>query len=63
MTSNNRVAVVGGARTPFVKAGTVFRKFTALDLARHAIEGLFEKQALDPNTVDELFFVHHRTLH
>ncbi len=56
MTSNNRVAVVGGARTPFVKAGTVFRKFTALDLARHAIEGLFEKQALDPNTVDELVF-------
>ena len=27
-------AVVGGARTPFARAGTVFRKYSALDLGR-----------------------------
>ena len=56
MTRNVRVAVVGGARTPFVKAGTVFRKHSALDLSTHAVNGLLEKQALDPNSVDELVF-------
>jgi acetyl-CoA acetyltransferase len=51
-----RVAIVGGARTPFAKAGTVFKKYPALDLATHAINGLLEKQKLDPKAVDELVF-------
>jgi len=56
MTSDIRVAVVGGSRTPFVKAGTVFRKYSALDLGVHSVNGLLEKQALDPNSVDELVY-------
>ena len=56
MTRDIRVAVVGGSRTPFVKAGTVFRKYSALDLGVHAVNGLLEKQGLDPNTVDELVY-------
>lgn len=56
MTGSNRVAVVGGARSPFVKAGTVFRKYSALDLGVHSVNGLLEKQALDPNSVDELIY-------
>ncbi len=58
MSGNNatRVAVVGGARTPFVKAGTVFRKYPALDLAVHSVDGLLEKQQLDPRSVDELVY-------
>ncbi len=58
MSGNNatRVAVVGGARTPFVKAGTVFRKYAALDLAVHSVDGLLEKQQLDPRSVDELVY-------
>ena len=56
MTSNVRVAVVGGARTPFVKAGTVFRKHSALDLSLHSVNGLLEKQELDPESVDELAY-------
>ena len=56
MTNSVRVAVVGGARTPFVKAGTVFRKYSALDLSIHSVNGLLEKQKLDPNSVDELIF-------
>jgi acetyl-CoA acyltransferase len=56
MTSDIRVAVVGGSRTPFVKAGTVFRKYSALDLGVHSVNGLLEKQTLDPNSVDELVY-------
>ena len=58
MSGNNatRVAVVGGARTPFVKAGTVFRKYAALELAVHSVDGLLEKQQLDPQSVDELVY-------
>ncbi len=51
-----RVAIVGGARTPFAKAGTVFRKHSALDLSVHSVNGLLEKQQLDPEAVDELLF-------
>jgi len=56
MTSDIRVAVVGGSRTPFAKAGTVFRKFSALDLSVHSVNGLLEKQELGPNSVDELVY-------
>ena len=51
-----RVAIVGGARTPFAKAGTTFRKYSALDLSVHSVNGLLEKQQLDPQSVDELVF-------
>ncbi len=56
MPSNARVAVVGGSRTPFAKAGTVLRKYSALDLSSHAVNGLLEKQELDPNSVEELVY-------
>ena len=56
MTSNTRVAVIGGSRTPFVKAGTVLRKYSALDLSSHAVNGLLEKQELDPNSIKELVY-------
>ena len=52
----NRVAIMGGARTPFVKAATVFKQYSALDLAVHAVDGLLEKQTLDPASVDELVY-------
>jgi len=56
MTKHIRVAVVGGSRTPFVKAGTVFRKYSALDLGIHSVNGLLKMQELDPNSVDELVY-------
>ena len=46
-----RVAVIGGGRTPFVKAATAFHKHTALELAAHSVDGLLEKQNLDPALV------------
>ena len=56
MTGTRRVAVMGGARTPFAKAGTVFKKYSALDLGVHSVNGLLEKQSLDPGAVDELVY-------
>ena len=54
--SSIRVAVVGGTRTPFARAGTVFRKYSALDLGVHAVDGVLAKQSLDPESVGELAF-------
>ncbi|MEE9534399.1 MAG: acetyl-CoA C-acyltransferase [Acidimicrobiia bacterium] len=56
MSDSTRVAVVGGARTPFVKAGTKFRKQRALDLAVHSVNGALDKLDVDPNIVDTLVF-------
>lgn len=56
MKSKVRVAVMGGARTPFVKAGTVFRNYSALDLGVHAVNGLLEKQDREPDSIDKLVF-------
>ena len=49
-----RVAIVGGARTPFAKAGTTFKQYTPLDLSVHAVDGLLGALDLDPQLVDEL---------
>lgn len=54
--TSTRVAVVAGARTPFVKAGTVVKSYSALQLAVHSVNGLLEKQKLDPEAVDELVY-------
>lgn len=54
--AQSRVAIVGGARTPFAKAGTAFKQRSALHLAIHSVDGLLEKQHLDPASVDELAY-------
>lgn len=58
MPTNNspRVAIIAGARTPFAKAGTYFKKYNALDLGVHAVKGLLSKQQFDPAKIDELIF-------
>jgi len=56
MGTTERVAVVGGARTPFAKAGTHLKEHTALDLGAHAVDGALAKLDLDPGHVDQLTF-------
>jgi acetyl-CoA acetyltransferase family protein len=51
-----RVAIVAGLRTPFVKAGTVFRRHSPLTLATHAVGGLLERHAVDPTGIDALVY-------
>ena len=53
---STRVAVVAGRRTPFVKAGTVFKSYTPLELGVHAAKGLMEMHGVDPESVDELVY-------
>ena len=46
--SERRVAIVAGCRTPFAKAGTVFRDLTAVDLATACVRELVERTEVDP---------------
>lgn len=59
--TTRRVAIVGGMRTPFVKAGAQFRKYDQLQLSAHAVKGLVTKFIKDPNAIDGL--VWGRVLH
>jgi acetyl-CoA acyltransferase len=61
MPNNKRVAIVGGKRTPFVKAGTVFSGLSQLRLSSHAVRGLIEAFRLDPEKIDDM--VWGRVLH
>lgn len=54
--NGHRIAVIGGARTPFVKAGTAFRGHRPLALALHSVEGLFDRLDVDPGEVESLAY-------
>ena len=54
--TNQRVAVVGGARTPFAKAGTALKEFSALELGIHSVNGALEKLELKPAYVNQLVY-------
>ena len=51
-----RVAIVGGIRTPFVKANTAFKKYTSLELGTYAVNGLIERFNLSVEFLDELVY-------
>ena len=53
---DRRVAVVAGARTPFVKAGKNFKDLGPLVLAKHSVTGLLERHDVDPGTIDTLVY-------
>jgi len=50
----DRVVVVDGIRTPFVKAYTDFADLTALDLSRIATSELVARTGIDPEEIDEV---------
>src|SRR5437660_1410497 len=54
--NENRVAIVAGARTPFVKAGQAFAKLGPLALATHAVRGLVERHHVDPASIESIAF-------
>ena len=53
---DHRVAIVAGARTPFVKGGQAFATLGPLALARHAVKGLIDRHEIDPNRIDAMAF-------
>src|SRR5258708_34020837 len=54
--SNHRVAIVAGARTPFVKAGKAFASVGSSALAKHAVRGLLDRHKGDPERIDAIAF-------
>src|SRR5579862_327109 len=54
--NGRRVAIVAGLRTPFAKAGTVFKTVSAIDLGRACVSELIERTNLDTSTVDAVVF-------
>ena len=51
-----RVAIVAGARTPFVRAGKAYAGLGPLALAKPAVRGLIERHHVDESRVDALAF-------
>lgn len=51
-----RVAIVDGCRTPFARAGTVFRNLSAVDLGKVAVKELISRTNLDTNEIDHMVY-------
>jgi len=51
-----RVAIVAGARTPFVRAGKAFAGLGPLALAKPAVRGLIERHHVDADRLEALAF-------
>jgi len=51
-----RVAVVAGVRTPFAKAGSVFRSISSQDLGKLAVSELLQRTELDGKEVQAVVF-------
>ena len=54
MIGDRDVVVVGGARTPFVKAGTLFSSVGAVELGRIAVREAIERAEIDADAIDEV---------
>jgi acetyl-CoA acyltransferase len=55
-SSGRRVAIVAGCRTPFARAGSVFRNIPAVDLAKYAARELLARADIDPALVEQVIF-------
>lgn len=53
---HGRVAIVDGARTPFVKAGTAFQNMDVVDLSGVAAAGLLARTGIDPQEIGMSIF-------
>jgi acetyl-CoA acetyltransferase family protein len=54
--TGTRVAIVGGCRTPFVKAGGAFGERGMLALSTHVVGALIDRLTIEARTVDEIVF-------
>lgn len=53
---HERIAIIDGVRTPFVKAGTKLRHYSMQQLGVHVLRALVKRANLDPKTIDEFVF-------
>ncbi len=54
--NKDRIVVVGGARTPFARARTVFKQMAASNLGGVALREAVARTGLDPKLIDEIYF-------
>ncbi len=54
--NGRRVAIVAGIRTPFARAGTVFRSLSAIELGRLCVSELLERTELDGSLVEAVVY-------
>jgi acetyl-CoA acyltransferase len=54
--NGRRVAIVAGVRTPFVKAGTVFKSLSAIELGKLCVAELLQRTSLDGKEVQSVVF-------
>src|SRR5947207_11088080 len=55
-TNGRRVAVVAGVRTPFAKAGTALKDFSAIELGKLAVAELIQRANVDGKNVDAVVY-------
>jgi acetyl-CoA acyltransferase len=55
-TNGRRVAIVAGVRTPFAKAGTALKNFTAIELGKLCVAELVQRANLDGKNVDAVVY-------
>ncbi|MBS1957913.1 MAG: acetyl-CoA C-acyltransferase [Bdellovibrionales bacterium] len=56
MSSNERIAIVGGVRTPFARARSVYQNMTAANLGGIALRETVSQTGIDPKLIDEVYF-------
>jgi acetyl-CoA acyltransferase len=54
--TGDRIAIVAGLRTPFVKQATAFHGVPAVDLGKMVVNELLQKHDIDPAIIDQLVF-------
>ena len=54
--STDRLVIIDGIRTPFIKMGTDFAALGADELGRIAVQALIARTGIDPTIVDEVIF-------
>jgi acetyl-CoA acyltransferase len=51
-----RVAIIAGVRTPFARAGTVFKGLSAIDLGKRCVAELIQRTNVDPELVEAIVY-------
>ncbi len=53
---SRRVAIVAGLRTPFAKAGSVYKDLSALDLGKTVVAELMQRSGVSPDEVEQVVY-------
>src|SRR5215217_7177742 len=54
--TGRRVAIIAGVRTPFARAGTVFKGMTAIELGKRCVAELIQRTNLDGDDVEAIVY-------